>query len=299
MYYKIHKLMHPFTFNPKKKLLVEEFRGAIRSLPDICCDTEVPTAENVWLDFRNNLRKQVLESDPDYFLHWPIILHTMFYPGNKAELSALQESEQWLLWKEGLKETSVGYPIKYKDFPSSSGNLIHHAYLIYRLSETFGIKPVDVKTVFEFGGGYGSTVRLFYQLGFMGTYTIFDLPEFLLLQKFFLRSFCEKENIEFDLSVFGKTEFLSEMSSIPDSISYDLFLAGWSLSESSLEVRKNLLERLKKPKYIAIAYQQIFKEIDNISYFDDFSERMTDYEWVHEPIAHQTGNFFLFGKYRG
>ncbi len=288
--------MHPFTFNPGEKMLVEELRNAIHSLPEISSDIEAPTARNAWLNFRNNLRHQILESDPRYFLHWPIILHTMFYPGNKVELDALRESEQWQLWKKGLEETSVGYPIRYKEFPSSSGNLIHHAYLAYRLSSVFGIKLAGLKTIFEFGGGYGSNARLFYQLGFIGTYTIFDLPEFLLLQKFFLRDFCEKKNIDWKSSTLGKTQFLSEVSFVPEYFSPDLFVAAWSLSESPLEVRENLLERFKKPKYIAIAYQQTFREIDNLSYFNDLSERMPDYEWVHEPIAHQAGNFFLFGK---
>ena len=297
MHYKIHKLTHPLALSPKERILVEELRDAIRSLPNISREKpEVSTAENTWIHFRESLRNEILTSDPRYFLHWSVIMHTMFYPGDKVELAALQKSEQWQLWEAGIKETSVGYPARHEDYPLSSGNLIHHAYLLHRLSKTLDINPRDLQSVFEFGGGYGSTARLLYQLGFRGEYIIFDLPEFLLLQKFFLRSLCEEKNIDWNSSTLSKIQFLSETESIPERISPDLFIAAWSLSESPIAVREKLLPPLKASKYIAIAYQHKFREIDSIAYFKKISEQMPGYTWISEDILHQPGNSFLFGR---
>ena len=42
--------------------------------------------------------------------------------------------------------------------------------------------------IVEFGGGYGSMCRLLHKLGFSGQYFIYDLPEFVALQRYFLKS---------------------------------------------------------------------------------------------------------------
>jgi hypothetical protein len=39
--------------------------------------------------------------------------------------------------------------------------------------------------VIEFGGGYGSLCRLFFNQQFKGQYVLFDLPPFSALQHFF------------------------------------------------------------------------------------------------------------------
>ena len=66
----------------------------------------------------------------------------------------------------------------------SSNNLLHHAYNLLQLDLHTPLHKLP--TILEFGGGYGSTARLAFRLGFQGTYLIFDLPEFSALQRFYL-----------------------------------------------------------------------------------------------------------------
>lgn len=293
----IHKLLHPLLFDNKERILIRDFRKKISSLPKLSVkNSPEKSAENAWLNFRQALRDQIMQSDPRYFLRWPIITYTMFYQGSDAELSALMQSQLWPKWKIGIKESLSGYPFRFKSYIQSSGNLIHHVYLLNQLFQATDARMEDIKSIFEFGGGYGSMARAFNQLGFAGKYLIFDFPEFTILQDFFLKSICRENNINWDDSPLSNVEFLSDLSEISQAFSPDLFLAAWSLSESPISVRENILSRISKPKYIAIAYQHTFQEIDNAAYFKKFMEKNTAYQWRHEPIQHQPGNSFLFGR---
>ena len=288
MHYRIHKFLHPLLFQRDTSSLIKKLRIRIQSLPPLPnINASTDNAEIAWVNFRKNLRNEILHSDPRYFLHWPVIAHTMFYTGNRAELHVLQQSRRWNEWKDAIQETSCGYPSHHITYPLSSGNLIHHAFFLERLIENNAIDIKNIKTIFEFGGGYGSTARLFYNFGFNGQYVIFDLPEFLLLQEFFLY-FAIPYN-------FPNVSFISEINST-EELSPDLFIASWSLSESPLTVREDILSHTREPKHIAIAYQNTFREIDNIAYFKELSEHLSNYSWIHETVEHQPGNSFLFGK---
>ena len=92
------------------------------------------------------------------------------------------------VWEEILEEDSAGDPKPYKGYRRSSGNRIHQAYHLARFQEETGLPVSRFPLIVEFGGGYGSLCRLVHKLGFKGQYIIFDLPEFVALQKFYLGS---------------------------------------------------------------------------------------------------------------
>ena len=52
-----------------------------------------------------------------------------------------------------------------------------------------------------------------------------------------------------------------------------LFIANWSLSETPIKFRKKFKIIIKKSKYILIAFQENFEDIDNLKYFYSLKKR--------------------------
>ena len=140
----------------------------------------------------NNLRELVLTDNPREFLRWDVILGTMFV-GNEdyvvTELDYLRGKPDWSeRWEKAIEEVESGFPIPFKKYPRSSGNLIHQAYHVSQLEEKTGVFLDQIDFICEFGGGYGCMCKLFHNLGFKGKYVIYDFPHFNALQKYFLKT---------------------------------------------------------------------------------------------------------------
>ena len=93
--------------------------------------------------------------DPRNFLRWQVIKDTMFVEDQiiiKTELDEIQKSSLWKIkWKDLIKENNYGNPPLFKDYPSSSGNSIHHTYHIYRYENFTNTNIIDSDLIFEFG----------------------------------------------------------------------------------------------------------------------------------------------------
>jgi hypothetical protein len=62
-------------------------------------------------------------------------------------------------------------------------NLLHQRYHLWRWQQNhFGFRISDLRTIQEFGGGYGAMAVVADRLGFHGAYAIEDLPTFERLQ---------------------------------------------------------------------------------------------------------------------
>lgn len=246
------------------------------------------SANRTWQENRSELVRDMMSKDPAAFIDWPVIRLTMFHDCDKRELKELERGPDWDRIRPALRESRVGNPPPYRAFPSSSGNLIHHAYNFLRLRQEFGADPSEFNSIAEFGGGYGSACRLAYALGFRGKYAIFDLPEFLALQKYFLSMLgIVKEH---------RVCFAATADDVGRFADPDLCLATWSLSEAPLEARGKFLERLGSPGYFLIAYQDRFENVDNKAYFAGFRADRPGYCWVEREIPHLAGNRYLLGR---
>lgn len=239
-----------------------------------------------WVDNSNALTTTILNSDPLFFTEWKTIRETMFHVAKEPEFFSIKKSIFWKKYKDALRETKVGNPPPYPLYPTSSGNLIHHAYNLLQLLEKFPIEITNLKSIIEFGGGYGSTCRLLYTMGFKGKYTIFDVPEFLALQRYFLSmlDFYKKYTIKL-------TEKLDEVDQ-----NADICIMTWSLSEVPIVLREQFLNKIGKPSYFLIAYQKDFGNVDNIQYFKNFKEKYSEYTWHEHAIPHLKANYYLVGK---
>ncbi len=269
---------------------LRQLRNDFQQLPSLDA-TGAAEIRGTWESNRLRLRNHVLSRDPRAFLTWDVIRETMFPPPYawfaRAELKFLQR-EDWARWREALGETTVGLPFPCLWYPSSSSNAIHHAYHLCRFEVDTGARLRDFGTVLEFGGGYGSLCRIVHNLGFVGRYVIFDLPEQSALQRYYLAS----AGIQDVLTI-------SDIGLLEGSFAKPkLFIATWSLSESPLRVREQVAEAVRSFDAFLIAYQSEFAGVDNRAFFDEWQRGFPHVDWRAGKMEHVPASTYLFGLRR-
>jgi hypothetical protein len=265
-------------------------------------------AGKMWHKNTERLVDLAIHHDIKRFLQWDVVVETMVAnntsPYINNELAFLQRLPDWEeRWEPALVESPVGTPAMFPSYPNSSGNLIHHAYHLAQLEKTNGIRVNELGHVFEFGGGYGSMCRLFYNLGFKGAYIIFDLPAFSELQRYFLGSI-GLPVVPSDQMVPGDSlvacisgmDRLQEILPAYCDVGGSAFIAAWSFSESPLRIRNRLMPFLKGYQHIFIGYQDQFDDVDNRKFFGDWPTRFPDFSWKTWSIDHLAGCHYLIGK---
>ena len=175
-----------FARTPLQPALVELMRREAGEL-----DASAANATDMWDDLRRQLRELLREGDPAEFLHWGPVQQTMVMRSHRragAEFAELRAQPEWARrWRSAIRETSLGGPRPFPRYPWSSGNVIFQACHLARFEQATGRSLASMRTIVEFGGGYGPLCQLVHRLGFSGTYVIFDLPEVAVLQRFYLR----------------------------------------------------------------------------------------------------------------
>ncbi len=222
-------------------VFLADLQAVFRAFPTLDTSSGL-LSELAWIHNTNRLKELVLNQNPREFLRWDVVSSTMLIAYTNylfRELMYLKSCSDWnTRWRSAIKELSVGHPIPYIFYPASSGNLIYHAYHLAQFEEKTRTQVHEIDFVLEFGGGYGSMCRLFYNLGFRGRYVIFDLPSFSALQIYYLKTL--------DLPVQPINELKSRtgivcvsdntvLKSILANIKCEnkLFIATWSISEFS------------------------------------------------------------------
>lgn len=297
------------TPNSIEKESMEKFKKQMESLVNSLEDLEsVPE----WKKTCERILDLTLKDDVRRFLRWVPIQEKMnisfaFYL--RKELEFLKKSDNWdSRWKNAIREVSFGSPIPFFFYRKSSGNLIHHAYHLARFETNLDIRINDLDYVFEFGGGYGSMCRLFYNLGFKGKYIIFDLPHFSLLQTFYLKGIglkVENKNIK----KWSQILCISNLEKLKEVINHNLnfnsiFLSTWAFSEVPIKLREEFNELYQNFSYFLIAYQHKVFGIDNEKYFRELrplietinSKNKRIVKWNNFTIQHLYDNSYLFGK---
>jgi putative sugar O-methyltransferase len=291
-----------------EQVLIDELRSFFKKQPINLTDGLSPAAM-AWANNMNRLQELVLKDDPRRFLRWDVIAQTMFVRDSsfaKKEFNNLKQKKNYLqYWHNAIAESNIGCPICIPTYQHSSGNLIHHAYHIAQFEEKTNIAAKNIDFIFEFGGGYGSICRLFYKLDFNKKYVIFDLPHFSALQSYYLKSL--------GIPVYSLTEFkeaksgvlcisdieelkqvLIDSSQIENTKS--LFIATWSISETPIDFIETILPLISKFNLFLIAYQNRFEEVDNTTYFKQYTENKSDTNWCHWEIPYLKGSNYLIGN---
>jgi hypothetical protein len=290
----------------EENAFLSELQATFRGLPVLETKDELPSAK-IWLSNINRLREHVLTKDPRDFLLWDVILRTMFVSSDKyiyTELKYLRRCSNWnTRWRKAIIESSIGHPIPYIYYPRSSGNLIHHAYHLAQFEEKTEMQIQNMDYVFEFGGGYGSMCRLFYNLGFRGSYIIYDLPSFSAIQLYYLRNHglsvkTINEYLQLKTGIVCISDIRQLTTLLNDQLKtrHTMFVATWSLSESPIKVRNKILSLASDYKSFLIAYQDKFGEVNNIKYFNKWKKTIKNVTWINWQIEHIPRNNYLIGR---
>ena len=199
-----------------------------------------------WSDFVSHLKFNTLEKN---FLENPTLLNTMVATDPKMfvlEFKFIESKYSESL--EKLKLVTLGAPKTYKLKGNSySSNDIHHLYHLKRYQNTTGCNNLNIKSVIEWGGGYGNFCKIMLnEVPSIERYTIIDLPTFIAIDAVYLGSIFGSQNVH----IINKGERLRDgINLIPSNIiedvnvpSHDMFITTWALSESPLEYQDFLKE---------------------------------------------------------
>lgn len=247
------------------RMTESEFKEQMRALPMPPAGHKPP----YWEAWRHELWKLGTDpnSDPTQFFGWPPIYHTMLvnhWIGPVfTELHALSDE-----YRAEVTMPHFGAPPDYHGNTAYSRNLIHQAYHLSRLEAVTGVHVRDLKRIDEFGGGYGAMAHMVHRLGFRGKYHIYDLPEFALMQRYYLSQFGVPVR-HFD-EPSGET---------------DLLIACYSLSETSIAFRSQFIDSLPANNYLLL-YSNRFAEYDNEGYFSAMQRNYPQHLWHYEHIEH-------------
>jgi hypothetical protein len=248
-----------------------ELKEAFANLPLM----SEPEISHNWEYRRWCLRQDVAGKEPPEFLTWPTVVGTMFV-GNAAYIEYEQEALPCYL-AHLIDETKFGKP---ELLGSTSGNLIHQAYHIAQWGDPISVSRIE--TIVEIGGGYGAMALICHRLGFRGQYIIYDLPEFSLLQQYYLSN-VGVNNVEF-------------ATKLPDHIVCDLLIGLYSLSEIPLSLRADVLRAYPSESYL-FAYQAGWGGNDNIAWAADMMQN-DSYIWQNWNVKHLPNSWYLVGSKR-
>jgi hypothetical protein len=214
----------------------------------------------VWENFKNEVKYKLETDKIENFFNWDVIVRTMVAGIDDIEFQTLLGSKYWPFWEKNLEETILK-PNSYSRFPPTSTNNAHHAYSLDVLMNFSNLMLNEYTTVLDFGGGYGNTCRLFKKCGHNDNYIIYDIPELIQIQKFYL----ESNNLN------EKIIFKSNEDKVENIKSNSLFLALWSLTETPVFERKKMLDNLNFFSFdnIFIAMGKTFFNENNIEWLNN------------------------------
>jgi hypothetical protein len=264
-------------------LNANELRQAMAALPDPDTGKRPPH----WEYWRWELWKKVTRGDdPINFMDWPCIFHTMLvnHWSMAKEWEYLITNWNARNWPNVIK-LHTGWPAdEFLSPPNSpsgySSNMINQAYHIALWENTTGQRIDQLNTIVEFGGGYGAMALLCWRLGFRGQYIIYDLPEFSLLQEWFL----SQEGVE---NVAWNPKGLESYAVT------DLLIALYSLGETPIELRDNFLDKIKAKSYL-ILYSPTWEEYQNSAYFGKLIKENINLTWHNQSTPRQV-DYYLVG----
>lgn len=300
------KKLPPPTSSEQK--IIEEFKEQMKEFGN---ELEKIDSHEGWKNRAKDILELTLEGDVRKFLQWKPILDTMNVSISgylQEELKFLKGLRDWdTRWKKSIEEIPIGSPASYYLYPKSSGNLIHTAYHVARFEQELLTSVTDLDFVVEFGGGYGSMARFFYNLGFKGKYIIYDLPHVSILQTFYLK--CVGLNVERNTENFHQILCLSDIQQFNEIVSRNLpsnslFLSAWAFSEVPLSLRQKVEDLFVNFSHFLFAYQDKAFGIDNVKSFNELSKQIEKkysnlnrkIKFTATEISHMPGNYYLFGK---
>lgn len=244
----------------------------------------------IWEEFRNRVKELIESNDLSTFMSWDILINTMIAGVDNIEIDYLIKSKHWDFWVKNLEET-VLKPNTHPVYQFSSTNNLHHAYSLQILVDKLGKDLTYFNFVTEFGGGYGNMGRLFKKINNNIIYNIYDIPEFLTIQEYYL-----KKNDIHDIILLKNNDVIEQI------LGKSLFLALWSISETPIANRIDYMNNLKMFEHdtIFIAMGETFYNENNMNWLtNEIIPKLENLGFKCELIKIKHGNgmyYFLANK---
>lgn len=259
-------------------------KAEMAKLPELTTTLKPPH----WEYWRHQLWQLAQEREPDSFVGWPCVYHTMLVNHwsmeREWEYLLNHGPKLWnhyplgfgpIIWPTVVRP-HTGYPIDYFQGTPYSANMINQAYHIALWENATGQRISQLDTIVEFGGGYGAMALLCHRLGFRGKYVIYDLPEFSLLQQWFL----EQEGID---NVQWPKKWGRRNA--------DLLIALYSLSETPVEGRDRFLKLINAKSYIFL-FSSTWEAYNNLTYFSQFADSKS-LKWHTQQTPREIDSYLM------
>lgn len=234
------------------------------ALPEPPSDSAPPH----WDYWRHDLWTNAQEFPVESFWNWPCVRHTMlvehFNLGPQLDYLRPDRAR----WEVGTRNANN----------ADTRNLIMQAYHLKLWEDTTGQRVEDLRTIYEFGAGYGALALLAHRMGFRGEYYVYDLPEFVLLQRWFLD--------QHGIQVHHTTR---------RPVNADLFVALYSISEVPLALRSDWLSTCQAQSYLLL-YSGRFADYDNAEWAQRLAADRPDLSWLDEQFPGRPDNYLIGRK---
>jgi len=252
--------------------------------------------KSAWERHRLSILRHIEQGDIKAdFLRWSTVQATMFVgdvPYVRSELREILSDTNVSRWIKAMTDSHFGNPDRFEEDRRFTGSSIHQAYHLRVWERASGQRIEDLHNIVEFGGGYGQMCAIAHRLGFHGNYTLFDFPEFLMLQRFYLENIGLPQDT-LDLISYRQVDSEDRFQYPPSST--DLLIGCYSLCEAPAELRRIFFD-VVSPKSCLIATHDSWDGADMHKYFDTFMRQRSDqYVWHKRDNKNIPGHFYVVG----
>lgn len=204
-----------------------------------------------WAERNAKLERDLLPVPPPGFLRHPAILYQMFVDEHVLphELPFVRSR---LTDNALLAEDPVGAPPTVPLAGSAvrtSSNTVHQLYHLLRYEEATGRRVRDADTIVEWGGGFGSLMRLAVRMhGDDPTCVIVDTPIFSALQWLYLSAVLGEQRVVLHAAgpvrpISGRVNIVPIGLVSQMEVEADLFISTWALNESTRAAQRDVVAR--------------------------------------------------------
>ena len=219
-----------------------------------------------WGDYNAQIESVIFPKPRFSFLRHPRIASTMCLNGADSTVARQLDFARKRVSRERLahliQEDFVGLPIiRRYDFLTSHTS-IHHIYHLLRFQRASSCRWEDCQNIVEWGGGYGDMAKIWRRLRPQGTYTIVDTPLASSLQYIYLASVLGQERVNWiaepEIALAEGCVNLMPVCFVEGyDLSCDLFVATWSLSESTVFAQDFVASRdFFRAKHLLLGFQE-------------------------------------------
>ncbi|MFC3395068.1 hypothetical protein [Brenneria rubrifaciens] len=271
---------------------VNKLNTELIKITDPISDTEYKSF-NQWSVITRKIISNIKEKGIDNFLQWECIKETMGEENSSflyKEYKYLKNNKLWKEIKDNITYPKVGNPLPFLGNIKLTGAIVHHSYCLVKFLDKSNLKINEIDNIFEFGGGYGNMCKTIHEIGFTGSYHIFDLEVMSAIQQYFLNS----HRLNKVLLFHDPDKWESVLNTI-SGYKKNLFISTWSLSECPLYIRKITRDHLHLFKYFLVGFQEEFGETNNILYFNEIKDNLEQVEWFEEIMPMLPKHHLLIG----